>query len=304
MKVLNLAYPEKSDIKYVISKFPDGQSQVKIIPDSLKYVLNDGTKTDWDVKFVEIKSRLNNFMDLELIVAATVSLRGLGVKEIHLYTPYFLGSRSDRKFEEGSNNYLKGVICPIINNLNFESVTVMDAHSDVLEACLNNFKKIDNRELVESFISDTNAFLDTMVLVSVDGGSLKKIYKVAEQINCTNEVVICSKHRGVDGKLNKTVVPINISDYENKNFIIIDDLLDGGASFINIAKEIKNKIYDYNVSCENDVLKNKIYLIVTHGIFSKGIGELMQYFDAIYTTNSYKDFMPDTKPFIKQLNVF
>jgi len=31
MKILNLVYPEKSDIKYKISKFPDGQQQVKII---------------------------------------------------------------------------------------------------------------------------------------------------------------------------------------------------------------------------------------------------------------------------------
>lgn len=45
-------------------------------------------------------------------------------------------------------------------------------------------------------------------------------------------------------------------------------------------------------------------LIVTHGIFSKGFGELQQYFDAIYTTNSYKQLNPDTQDFIKQLNVF
>jgi len=30
MKILNLVYPEQSDIKYKISSFPDGQHQVDI----------------------------------------------------------------------------------------------------------------------------------------------------------------------------------------------------------------------------------------------------------------------------------
>lgn len=139
MKCINLVNPERSDIKFLVSRFPYGQQQVTITPfNNLLAYKNP----------LQIKSRLNNFQDLELIICATKSLRNLGVKEIHLYTPYFLGSRSDRQFEEGSNNYLKQVICPIINSLNFESVTVLDSHSHVLEACLNNIKKQSNEELV------------------------------------------------------------------------------------------------------------------------------------------------------------
>ena len=125
MKILNLTNNETSDIKFEVSKFPDGQQQVKIITKFNFHPLDNQLP-------IQIKSRLNNFKDLELIICATKSLRALGVKKIHLYTPYFLGSRSDRKFEEGSNNYLKDVICPIINSLQFESVTVIDPHSDVL----------------------------------------------------------------------------------------------------------------------------------------------------------------------------
>jgi ribose-phosphate pyrophosphokinase len=83
----------------------------------------------------------------------------------------------------------------------------------------------------------------------------------------------------------------------NKDYIIIDDIIDGGQTFINIAKELKSK-----------PLKGKIYLIVTHGIFSKGFAELSQYFDGIYCTNSYSDIEnlvggAYTKNF-KQLNIF
>ena len=141
MKILNLVYPDKSDIKYNKIQFPDGQQQV---------IIGMGGKVTYTSSSpIQIKSRLNNFEDLELIICSTKSLRNLGVKEIHLYVPYFLGSRSDRQFEQGSNNYLKDIICPIINSLNFESITVLDPHSDVLEACIKGFRKESNLELVK-----------------------------------------------------------------------------------------------------------------------------------------------------------
>ena len=140
MITLNLVYPEKSDIKYKVSKFPDGQQQVTIDKETLKT-----TKFDFMYTYCQISSRLNNFIDLELIICTVKSLRNLGVNEIHLYVPYFLGSRSDRKFEEGSNNYLKHVICPIINSLNLASVTVMDAHSDVLDRQIEIYKLLESK---------------------------------------------------------------------------------------------------------------------------------------------------------------
>lgn len=141
MKILNLVYPDKSDIKYNKIQFPDGQQQV---------IIGMGGKVTYTSSSpIQIKSRLNNFEDLELIICSTKSLRNLGVKEIHLYVPYFLGSRSDRQFEQGSNNYLKDIICPIINSLNFESITVLDPHSYSLECCIKNFRSIDNSQLVK-----------------------------------------------------------------------------------------------------------------------------------------------------------
>lgn len=290
MDILNLSYPEKSDIKFKEYRFPDGQNQIVI--ESLKS------------KVVTIYSRLNTFIHLEKIICATKSLKELGVKEIHLYIPYFLGSRSDRKFEEGSNNYLKDVICPIINSLKFNSVTVLDPHSDVLEACLDNFKKIDNTLLVDDTIStlygDENVKWDEFILISPDAGANKKIFKVAEQIGYTGDIITCSKSRDENGRLSRVEIPFSDEAINNqKDFIIIDDICDGGATFINIAKKIQ--------SYKNKRNTGKIYLIVTHGIFSKGFKELNKYFDGIYCTNSYKDICDieyDEKTNVKQLNVF
>jgi ribose-phosphate pyrophosphokinase len=296
--ILNLTSLDKSDIKYKISKFPDGQQQVTIEQyPSLVMLANFKVP-------IEIKSRLNNFLDLELIACSVASLRNLKVKEIHLYVPYFEGSRSDRKFEEGSNNYLKQVICPFVNNLKFESITVWDAHSDVLEACLNNFDKIDNFELVRWAITDLykDSTKNQYVLISPDAGANKKVYKLAEQLEYKQEIITCTKIRNTEGKITHTEVPLHIAhgDFEDRDLLIVDDICDGGRTFIEIAKAAK----------ENKKFIGKIYLVITHGIFSAGFDQLADNFNGIYCTNSYKDLDPSewyfnlNKPFVKQMEIF
>lgn len=277
---------------------PDGQNQVTII---LSEVNGGRYFNEFDMgsrqnelktkPAVTIKSRLNNWIDLEKISCASASLRELGVKEIHLYTPYFLGARSDRKFEEGGNNYLKDVICPVINSLGFESVTVIDPHSDVLEGCLKNFKKESNLRLVNHFMAEIAvekgiSALDVkkgFILISPDAGAEKKIHKLAEAIGYEGEIITCSKSRDTEGKLTKTEVPLK-DEYLDKDFIIIDDICDGGRTFVNIAKELQ-----YPCGKKH---RSKIYLVVTHGIFSAGFSELSKYFDGIYCTNSYQHVGP------------
>lgn len=314
MKILNLVYEEASDLKYQVSQFPDGQQQLTIKGlKSLNFNLTTDKYEDVVVPLkelnvtetIQIRARLNNFKDLELIICAKKSLLELGFNNVELYVPYFLGSRSDRKFEEGSNNYLKTVICPIINLMEFSKVITIDPHSDVLEACLNNFKKIDNLAVVDEGLAALKINLKDSVLISPDAGASKKIYSIADRIEYKGDIVTCSKSRDVDGKLSKLNIPVRPHRYEdNTDFIIIDDIADGAATFINIAKKIKE---DFNSSNK----PYKLYLIVTHGIFSKGFEELNKYFDGIYCTNSYSDIpdyydngMQKFKTGVKQLNVF
>lgn len=305
MKILNLVDIEKSDIKYQIQKFPDGQQNIVIEPFIYKEWHNNILNNTFNVK---IKSRLNNWLDLELIVCAVACLRELEVERIHLYTPYIIGARSDRKFEEGGNRYIKDVIAPVLNSLNFESVTCIDPHSYVLENCIKGFRKESNINLVNLAINEialtkigTENYLDLseIILISPDAGASKKIYKLAEQIGYKGDIIVCNKDRDENGKLTKIEVPLKM--YDNKpDLIIIDDICDGGATFINIAKAIDEHEWEYG----------KKYLIVTHGIFSKGFEELSQYFDGIYCTNSYKDitFPHMIKGYMnknsQQLNVF
>lgn len=60
-------------------------------------------------------------------------------------------------------------------------------------------------------------------------------------------------------------------------------LCDGGGTFIGVAEELKKH------NC------GKLFLFVTHGIFSRGFEELNKYFEKIYCTNSFNDLESNVK---------
>ena len=66
-------------------------------------------------------------------------------------------------------------------------------------------------------------------------------------------------------------------DLKGKTCLIVDDICDGGGTFLGMAKALKAKH------------AGTLYLAVSHGIFSKNLKALKQTFKAIYTTNSFKD---------------
>ena len=278
---LNLVRPDGDfDIQYKVSRFPDGQQGITI-------------QEVYDPKEPhEIISRLNNFGDLELILCATAALKAEGVREIMLTVPYFLGARSDRKFGQGSYHYLKDVICPIINAQGYRSVAVLDPHSDVLEACIDRLVPNSNLAFVKWALEDLGYEKKPLdfTLVAPDAGAYKKVDSIARELKHPAEIVTAHKRRDLQtGQILSTTVE-GIDEAQQK-FVIIDDICDGGRTFLGIAEAIKSKVADA-----------EIYLLVTHGIFSAGYSQLMNRFDGIYTTNSYADISEEFN-FVKSLKV-
>jgi ribose-phosphate pyrophosphokinase len=262
--LLDLTDISNSDISYKVSTYPDGQQSITI--------------NSFDItQKVQLSSRMNSFRDVELIICANQTLKEMGAEKIELYVPYFIGARSDRKFGEGQTNYLKNVICPIINSQGFSKVIVLDPHSDVLEACLNNFHKINNVRLVGYAISNITHNTESKIgIVSPDAGALKKIFDIAKVFDIEN-VTTASKVRDmVTGNIVRTELPtMDLRGIEH--LIVIDDICDGGRTFIELAKAIK------------EITDIPLHLIVTHGIFSAGFEELEKYFESIYTTDSIRE---------------
>lgn len=262
--ILNLTKGH-TEIHYEKIVYPDAQQSIRLKPSDIS-----------GIDTITIKSRMISFLDVEMIICATKAVREMYPDcKIELYVPYFMGARSDRKFEEGGVNYLKHVICPVINSLEFSKVMVLDPHSYVLEGCLNNFEKINITHFYSWVRRELLPNTKNVLVVSPDAGAVKRTYDFANFCNINN-VITSTKIRDVKtGKIIKTEVPTIINESSLESIVIVDDICDGGRTFVELAKAIREQT---NVP---------LYLVVTHGIFSSGFQELSKYFEKIVTTDSF-----------------
>ena len=219
---------------------------------------------------VRIAQRLNSFQDLGLLCLAVDALRRMGVRHIEAFTPYFPAARQDRVMVPGEPLSVK-VYADLINALHLERVTVFDPHSEVTPALLENCDVQSNHDFIKQVLAQLPA---APLLISPDGGALKKIYKLSEYLG-GQAVVECSKSRDVKtGQL--TGFKVYADDLQGQACLIVDDICDGGGTFIGLAEALKAKN------------AGPLYLAVSHGIFSKGVDDLSACFSKIFTTNSIK----------------
>lgn len=252
-------FNNQEEIKFQSFTFSGGEPHIKINPD-----FDNNQK-------ITITHRLNSFNDLGLLCIAVDALRRMDVKIIDLFIPYFPAARQDRVMIPGEPLSVK-VYADIINALQLNKVFVFDAHSEVTPALVNNCTVIPNHTFIQQILKVIGK---NVKLISPDGGALKKIYKVSEFLGGI-DVVECSKSRDVKtGKLSG--FKVYEEDLKGMDCLIVDDICDGGGTFVGLAEELKKKN------------AGKLYLAVSHGIFNKGF-EVLNCFDKIFTTNSVKDF--------------
>ena len=246
------------EIQYESFTFSGGEPHIKI-----------STAID-STKPITITHRLNSFNDLGLLCMAVDALMRMDATLGTLYIPYFPAARQDRLMIKGEPLSVK-VYADIINGFGFKKVLVYDAHSEVTPALLQNCEVIANHNFIKQVIETLGT---TEKLISPDGGALKKIYKVAEYLGGI-DVVECSKSRDVKtGKLKE--FKVYDDDLGGCDCLIVDDICDGGGTFLGLAEELKKKN------------AGKLYLAVSHGIFSKGLEELGKYFEGIFCTDSVR----------------
>ncbi|TYA78607.1 ribose-phosphate diphosphokinase [Seonamhaeicola marinus] len=251
-------FKDKSVIEFESFTFSGGEPHIKILsPISAE-------------QKVVVTHRIQSFSDFGLLLVAVDALKRMEVKTIDAFIPYFPAARQDRVMVSGEALSVK-VYAEILNSLGLNCVVVYDPHSEVTPALLNDCKTISNHSFVEQVIADIN---EEVVLISPDGGALKKIYNLTKALGGL-EVIECSKVRDVKtGAISD--FKVYTEDLNGKHCLVVDDICDGGGTFIGLAQELKKKN------------AGKLFLAVSHGIFSKGLKGLSTYFDKIYSTDAFK----------------
>lgn len=270
-----MCYQKKNTMK-IIHLNTGKNVKITLFPDSQPHINLQNIEEGDEVKVICSITDTNKL--LQLLETAN-ALDNLFASKKVLVIPYLMGARYDRLMQAGDSIDLK-VVADLINMCGFEKVYLYDVHSEVSLLLIKNAVAITNEALVKAY-DKTDA-----VLICPDAGASKKVGKYFGWNNNIKDIVYCSKNRELStGKL--TLEILEPQQCENRNCVIIDDICDGGGTFLAIAEKIKPA---------------HLTLIVTHGIFSKGFDTLYKYFQQIIVSNSlYKNY---DSPIVKTLSHF
>jgi len=199
------------------------------------------------------------------------------------YAPY---ARQDRVCNAGEALGISA-FAKIINSMEYNAVYVSDPHSDVSPAVLDRCHVRTQAELFLPFFSDYDIPRQELIyLVSPDAGAAKKTrecFKLIKMIHQNVKVVYANKVRNTEtGEITETNLAESEKIEEGAHFIVVDDICDGGRTFIDLGKVLKT------------YKPKSLRLHVTHGIFSKGEEVIKtegcyNELTAVYKFSNYKD---------------
>lgn len=252
MQVLNLIRPEKSDVKYNIIQFPDGEPHI--------ILENIDRKDD-----VTIVCRICDPIDLFVLMQVGDILNRQSVL-FSLSIVYLMSMRMDRVMSY-NESFSLNVVAQVINDMFPQAVHVLEPHSHKVQDLIDEYR---------GDISSPRPDFEDYLWVYPDKGAMQRYDGNA------NMQVLCSKVRDTTtGKLSgfKIENPKILEEIEDKPLIVVDDLCDGGGTFVGIAEELRKAAPN-----------RKLSIYVTHMVNYNGIVNLSKNYDEVYFTNSYKDW--------------
>lgn len=199
-------------------------------------------------------------------------LQSKGLKNIELNMPYIPNARQDR-VKAPEDVFTLKYFAKMINSLGFSKVTVLDPHSYVSEALLDNICIKTPKANVEKVLDKiSEGGKEDVLLFYPDEGAMKRYSAM-----CDKPYVFGIKKRDwTTGEIQGLDVQGQTQLIEGSTILIVDDICSRGGTFYHSAKALKalgaGKINLYISHCENSILDGDL---LTSGLIEK-----------VYTTNS------------------
>lgn len=244
--------------------FPDGTSQTWKVQAITKDYRNV-TQAEIIWQFESEAELLHVAQLADLLDAYTGAPRPVKV----LNMPFLPYGRQDKPITNNST-FAERTFSKLVDALNFDRVLSFDVHGTTT---IKNLQKLSANETIKKVFED-NGY---EVYAYPDGGACERYLhepsinglKIREQK--TGNIIdyqLVTEYEDKDGNNHGVSV-------FGKKVLIVDDLCDGGATFIELMKLLKNESV------------GEVGLYVSHGIFSKGKEHLVEAgISKFFTTNS------------------
>lgn len=223
--------------------------------------------------------------DAELFTVVCLAKK-CGNKKKTLYMPYIPHARQDRVKTEEDTFTLK-YFSEVINSLKFEKVYVLDPHSSISEALIDNICVMSPG----GYIYKTCGFLnadkrDDFLLFYPDEGSMKRYSSQSSYPYAYG----LKKRDWKSGEILGLDVVDNGFEIAGKTVLIVDDICSKGGTFYHSAKKLKElgakEVHLYVTHCENTILEGELLT-----------GNLVE---TVFTTDSICTVNHDKIKFVKQ----
>lgn len=272
-----------SRIDFEVGFFPSGEIKLRI---KKPHELNGVS--------VFVKAMLLRSDDIMTLVMLKDALDNCGCYCVHLFIPYVPYSRQDRVCNEGESFSLRR-FASILNSLNFKTVQVCSPHSNKTKYLIDRIN-IDIGHFRSPNSIDPFFYNGTpKYILCPDKGAINRCNDLANRYSSVLGVVYCEKVRDPNsGKIISVVAKDIPEDFNMVDVIIIDDICDGGRSFIEIAKYMISEGFVPKKEIR-DKRMEKFRLHVTHGIFSNGISCLYDWFDVVSCDFDFYDYIHTKK---------
>lgn len=189
-------------------------------------------------------SEKNLFMFLVL----THTLKKERAGKITAYIPYLAYSRQERK--ESQKSQIAALIGKLLHASGVDEIVTIDVHSRLIEGLFT----LPIRSLSPAFLfaeTLTKHLHSPYTLVAPDQGAIERCTDVARLLHHSAEIVHLTKTRHSKG-----VCHSNLCSKVQQQVVIIDDILDTGATLISCCQ----KVLEHGAK--------KILVMVTHGLFT------------------------------------
>lgn len=220
-----------------------------------------------------VHAQVRNSQEILRLIMLLDALSGMGI-EHHLLMPYVPYARQDRRCNYGEAHSMQ-VMGDILSS-QVQSLSVVDIHSQMAGDSLPDQTVFFKAAEVIGQWPELKELAARSVIVAPDKGAEQRAFEVASLVGAG--FITCKKVRNqLTTEITGVKVPENLNP--DVHYLIVDDICDGGRTFLEVATALR----------ANGATKVSLY--VTHGIFSKGVGELSKVLDSIWTTNSFHDRM-------------
>lgn len=171
----------------------------------------------------------DNFMELLLMIDAA---KRASARTINAVIPYFGWARQDRKDKPRVSIGAK-LVADILSVAGIDRLITMDLHADQIQGFFN--VPVDHLYASSVFIPYIQSLkLPDMVIATPDVGGAKRANSYAKYLDVP--LVLCHKQRAKANVVAKMTV---IGDVQDKNVILVDDMVDTAGTITKAANLMK-----------------------------------------------------------------